>query len=91
MQAFRGRNSRVNCPACHFIMLRSVLYRRSFEGMLLRCMNKDDAHWVLNEAHSIICNSHFSYYFSSNATQKKILCMGYYWDTMKTDVGDSIH
>lgn len=63
--------------------------------MLLRCMNKDDAHWVpllsKGEAHSIICNSHFSYYFSSNATKKKILCMGYYWDTMKTDVGDFIH
>jgi hypothetical protein len=59
--------------------------------MLLRCMNKDDAHWVLNEAHSIICNSHFSSDFSSHATQKKILCVGYYWDTMKTDVGDFIH
>jgi ribonuclease HI len=58
-----------------------VLYKRSFDGLLLRCLNESEARKVIIDVHEGSCGSHSS---GHNMT-KKILRMGYYWLKMETD------
>ncbi|XP_038707284.1 uncharacterized protein LOC120002596 [Tripterygium wilfordii] len=67
--------------ASRFIYYKDTLYRRSFDGVFLRCLRKEEANQVLEEAHSGICGAHHSgpkLYF-------QIKRMGYYWSTMVKD------
>ena len=55
-----------------------MLFRRSYEGLFLRCLDKEDAPQTMEEAHSGICGAHQS-------GPKLHFCikkMGYYWQTI---------
>ncbi|KAI3457318.1 hypothetical protein Pfo_013981 [Paulownia fortunei] len=43
-----------------FIHYKSTLYRRSFDGVFLRCLGDDEAIQAIEEAHSGICGAHQS-------------------------------
>ncbi|XP_049344694.1 uncharacterized protein LOC125809066 [Solanum verrucosum] len=58
-----------------------TLYRRSFEGVLLRCLGEEEAVQALQEAHSGMCGSHQS----GPKLHFHIKRMGYYWATMVKD------
>ncbi|XP_071900957.1 uncharacterized protein [Coffea arabica] len=44
--------------APRFILYKDTLYRRSVEGVLLRCLSENEAYWAMHEAHSGICKAH---------------------------------
>ncbi|XP_070018090.1 uncharacterized protein LOC142172712 [Nicotiana tabacum] len=70
--------------APRFIFYKGTLFRRSFEGLFLRCLDKEEARQMMEEAHSSSCGSHQSgpnLYFH-------IKGMGYYWATMVKDCMD---
>ena len=46
--------------APRFLYYKDTLYRRSFEGMLLRCLGEEETIQALQEAHSGVCGSHQS-------------------------------
>ncbi|KAI3467894.1 hypothetical protein Pfo_024557 [Paulownia fortunei] len=46
--------------AARFIHYKSTLYRRSFDGVFLRCLGDDEAIQAIEEAHSGICGAHQS-------------------------------
>ncbi|KAF7135155.1 hypothetical protein RHSIM_Rhsim08G0132900 [Rhododendron simsii] len=46
--------------APRFIYSKDTLYRRSFEGLFLRCLEEHEAKKALEEAHSGICGAHQS-------------------------------
>ncbi|XP_070004833.1 uncharacterized protein [Nicotiana sylvestris] len=46
------RKTEIRCRAPRFLYYKDTLYRRSFEGVLLRCLGKDEALQALQEAHS---------------------------------------
>ncbi|KAI5347393.1 hypothetical protein L3X38_015272 [Prunus dulcis] len=71
----------VRCRANHFIYLNDTLYKRSFDGILLRCLSKQEATTVLLETHGGVCGAHQS--GPKLAAQLKRL--GYYWPTMVQD------
>ncbi|XP_057481966.1 uncharacterized protein LOC130768877 [Actinidia eriantha] len=54
------RRTDVRRCAPRFIYYNSTLYRRSFEGLLLRCLGENEATHALEEAHSGICGAHQS-------------------------------
>ncbi|XP_020412323.1 uncharacterized protein LOC109947171 [Prunus persica] len=64
--------------APRFIYYKEILYRRSFEGVFLRCLDKEDAFKAIEEAHSGICGAHQS----GPKLHFQIKRMGYYWPTM---------
>jgi len=63
-----------------------ILYKRSFDGMLMRCLNEKEARKVIEEVHEGSCGSHSS----GHNMAKKILRMGYYWLKMETDCIDYV-
>ncbi|CAL9004724.1 unnamed protein product [Prunus brigantina] len=72
--------------APRFIYYKEILYRRSFEGLFLRCLGEEDTSKAMEEAHSGICGAHQSgpkLYF-------QIKRMGYYWPTMVKDCMDYV-
>ncbi|KAL0539418.1 hypothetical protein IC582_023630 [Cucumis melo] len=46
--------------AAHFIYYKGTLYRRSLEGLFLRCLGKEESIKALEEAHEGVCGAHQS-------------------------------
>jgi hypothetical protein len=54
---------------------------RNPDGVILRCVNKEEAKKLLEELHSGYCGGHFA----ARTTAHKILRVGYYWPTLFSD------
>eukprot|EP00253_Pinus_taeda_P009949 PITA_09949 len=62
-------------------MANDTLYRKNYDGIWLRCLEKDDANHVLKEMHDDPTGGHFG----GETTTHKILRAGYYWPTVFRD------
>ena len=58
-----------------------TLYRRSYDGILLRCLSNSEAQEVLKEAHDGICGAHQP----GPKLKNRLHRLGYYWPTMIAD------
>ncbi|XP_076884643.1 uncharacterized protein LOC143533894 [Bidens hawaiensis] len=58
-----------------------VLFRKSFLGPLLRCVDVEDANFVIREIHEGICGLHAG----PRMVVAKIMNVGYYWPGMHMD------
>ncbi|KAL0421228.1 UNVERIFIED_CONTAM: hypothetical protein Slati_3145700 [Sesamum latifolium] len=67
--------------ATRFIHHNDTLYRRSFDGVFLRCLSDDEEIQAMEEAHSGVCGAHQS----GPKLHFHIKRMGYYWPTMVKD------
>ncbi|WKA02937.1 hypothetical protein VitviT2T_021083 [Vitis vinifera] len=67
--------------APRFIYYKETLCRRSFNGVLLRCLGREETNQTIEEAHSGICGAHQS----EPKLHFRIKRMGYYWPTMVKD------
>jgi len=63
-----------------------ILYKRSFDGTLLRCLNETDARSTLQEVHEGICSIHAS----GHMVARKIQRAGYFWMTLEKDCIDYV-
>ncbi|KAJ6822560.1 uncharacterized protein M6B38_388220 [Iris pallida] len=61
-----------------------MLYRRSYDGLLLRCLSESEAKQTLREAHDSVCGAHQP----GPKLQDRIRRMGYYWPSMIADAVD---
>ncbi|XP_071933142.1 uncharacterized protein [Coffea arabica] len=52
------RRTDIRRRAPRFILYKNKLYRKSFEGVLLRCLSEDEAYRAMHEAYSRICGAH---------------------------------
>jgi hypothetical protein len=62
-------------------LINSVLFRINYDGVLLRCLEREDAEKVLKELHDGPIIGHFA----GNTTAHKKLRAGYYWPTLFKD------
>ena len=69
-----------------YILCGGQLYKRSYDGIHLRCLKKEKAKKVMEKVHQGICGPHMN----GRMLAKKILRMGYYWNTMETDCVDYV-
>ncbi|XP_019172511.1 PREDICTED: uncharacterized protein LOC109167896 [Ipomoea nil] len=67
-----------------FIYYKETLYRRSFDGIFLRCLGEEEALQAMQEAHSGVCGAHQS----GPKLHFHIKRMGYYWPAMVNDCID---
>jgi len=76
-------NKRVDVKrrALRFTLKNNTLYRKAFEGVLLRCLSREEATYVLNEVHAGVCDAHQA----SPKLANQIKRLGYYWPTMVQD------
>ena len=69
-----------------YILCGGQLYRSSYDGIHPRFVKKEEAKRVIEEVHQGICGPHMN----GRMLAKKILRMGYYWNTMETDCIDFV-
>ncbi|XP_074305753.1 uncharacterized protein LOC141640976 [Silene latifolia] len=73
-QSFRIKASR-------FVLIDSVLFRRSLAKPYLRFLNREEANPVLQDVHSGECGNHAG----GRSLSTKILRQGYFWPIMRVD------
>jgi hypothetical protein len=57
-----------------FHLVNGILFRQNFDGVLMRCLEKDEAEKVLLELHAGEAGGHFG----GDTTAHKVLRVGYY-------------
>ncbi|KAG9453420.1 hypothetical protein H6P81_006324 [Aristolochia fimbriata] len=67
--------------APRYVFVNDVLYRRSYEGLLLRYLSKEEGLQVLKETHGGICGEHQA----GPKLHLQVKRLGYYWSSMLRD------
>jgi hypothetical protein len=67
--------------SAQYQLVHGILFRRNYDGVLLRCLEKQDVDKVLKELHDGPARGNFA----GETTTHKILRVGYYWPTMFKD------
>ncbi|KAF8019968.1 hypothetical protein BT93_G0605 [Corymbia citriodora subsp. variegata] len=71
----------LNKLALKFFVFGSVLYKRSYDSILLKCVDTKEASQLMQEIHEEECGPHMN----GHLLARKIMRLGYYWLTMETD------
>jgi hypothetical protein len=61
-----------------YVLIVDILFRRNYDGILLRCVDENQAQEMVREFHEGICGGHFS----PTTTTHKIIRDGFYWTSM---------
>ena len=72
--------------AARFTVLNDELYKRDFSQPYLRCIEEEEAKYVLEEVHGGICNDHMG----AKSFVRKVIRAGYFWPTMQQDAADFV-
>ncbi|RDX97189.1 Gypsy retrotransposon integrase-like protein 1, partial [Mucuna pruriens] len=72
---------KIRKEASKYTLIEQRLYRRGFSYPLLRCVDGDEALYIIQEVHEGICGTHIG----ARALAGKIARAGYYWPTLKID------
>ena len=67
--------------ADNFYLNGDILYKRNFDMVFLRCVDRHEANLLMTEAHE----GSFGTHSNGHAMAKKMLRAGYYWLTMESD------
>ncbi|XP_021991704.1 uncharacterized protein LOC110888488 [Helianthus annuus] len=78
---------KIQNKALFYEMNGGILYRRSFLGPLLRCVDPQDASYLIREIHEGICGIHAG----PRMVVAKIMNAGYYWPGMHVDALKELH
>ncbi|XP_076925007.1 uncharacterized protein LOC143587659 [Bidens hawaiensis] len=81
LPAGKAEARKIKHKALNYQMTDGILYRRSFLGPLLRCVDAEDANYLIREIHEGICGLHAG----PRMTIAKIMNAGYYWPGMHMD------
>ena len=73
--------SRIRKRSINYTCINDVLYRRSCDGILLRCLAGSETIEALNEVHAGTCGAHQS----GLKLHYQLRHLGYYWPTMFDD------
>ncbi|XP_035840174.1 uncharacterized protein LOC118487436 [Helianthus annuus] len=80
----KAKARKIQHKAINYEMADGVLYRKSFMGPLLRCVDKTDAQYLVREIHEGLCGIHAG----PRMVVAKIMSAGYYWPGMHMDAVD---
>ena len=64
--------------AFKYVLMDDDLYRRTADGILLKCLDEDQARVAMGEVHEGICGTHQS----AHKMKWLLRCAGFYWPTM---------
>ncbi|XP_076943274.1 uncharacterized protein LOC143613463 [Bidens hawaiensis] len=77
----KAEAQKIRYKALNYTIQDEILYRRSYLGPLLRCVDPQDANYLLREIHEGICGVHAG----PRMVVAKIMNTGYYWPGMHAD------
>lgn len=79
--ASKSSHVRIQKLPTRYILLSNILYRRSYNGLILWCLTKADFPLALPETHLGSGGGHFG----GKSLVYKLIHMGYYWKMMEQD------
>ncbi|XP_076889230.1 uncharacterized protein LOC143539927 [Bidens hawaiensis] len=82
----KATNRKIRHKALNYQMQEGVLYRWSFLGPLLRCVDAEDANYLIREVYEGICGFHAG----PRMVVAKLMNVGYYWLGMHKDAVQEI-
>ena len=77
----RAKVIKVKVWAARYLIVNGVLYRRSFSGLYLRCLPKEEVERVIEQVHQGARGMHIG----GRTLCHRIVTQGYYWPTMKQE------
>ncbi|RDX61813.1 Tf2-8, partial [Mucuna pruriens] len=80
------KSSKIRKEASKYMLIEQRLYRRGFSSPLLKCVDSEEAEYIIKEVHEGVCGTHIR----GRALAGKIARAGYYWPTLKTDCLDYV-
>ena len=69
---------KLKVQAARFVLIKDILYKRSFSCPYLRLLGLEEVNYVMREVHEGICGNHFR----SWSLVHKLIWAGYYWLTI---------
>ena len=69
---------RIRKRAARFAILNDTLYKRGFSMPYLKCINEEEAKYILKEIHEGICGDHAGL----RSLVSKVIRIGYFWPTL---------
>ena len=72
--------------AAKYVIIKGKLYKRGYAEPFLRCLDPDEASYVLREIHKGVCGNHSG----GRSLAKKCVRQGYYWPTMERDATELV-
>ncbi|XP_075479406.1 uncharacterized protein LOC142520289 [Primulina tabacum] len=77
----KARAQKTKRQAPMFVLLNNILYRRSFQGPLWKCLSKKEVDYVLREIHEGCSAEHLG----GMSLARKIMLAGFWWPTLSQD------
>ena len=77
---------KVQKRAARFTILNDELYKRGYSQPYLRCIEGEEAKYILEEVHGGICGDHMGV----KSLVRKIMRIGYFWPTMQQDTANLV-
>ena len=68
------------------MVLNDELYKRGFSQPYLRCVEEEEAKYVLEEVHGRVCGDHIR----GKSFVKKTMKASYFWHSMQKDATDFV-
>ncbi|RDX91699.1 hypothetical protein CR513_26281, partial [Mucuna pruriens] len=78
--------SKIRKEAPKYTLVEQRLYRRGFSSPLFKCVDLEEAEYVIKEVHEGVCGTHIG----GRALAGKIARTGYYWPSLKADCMDYV-
>ncbi|RDX98920.1 Tf2-6, partial [Mucuna pruriens] len=78
--------SRIRKEAPKYTLVEQRLYMRGFSSPVLKCVDPEEAEYVIKEVHEGVCGTHIG----GRALAGKIARAGYYWPSLKIDCMDYV-
>ncbi|XP_075483547.1 uncharacterized protein LOC142523698 [Primulina tabacum] len=76
----RTQAQKTKRQAPRFVLLNNMLYRRSFQGPLLKCLSEKEVDYVLREIHEGCCAEHLG----GMSLARKTMLAGFWWPNLKS-------
>eukprot|EP00253_Pinus_taeda_P013143 PITA_13143 len=80
------RKRAIRLKAKNFSLVDNVLFKKNYDSILLRCLEKSEAQKMLQELHDGPAGGHFG----ADTTAHKIIHAGYYWPTLFRDTHEYV-
>jgi hypothetical protein len=71
----------LNIKENQYVLIVDILFKRNYDGILLRCVDENMAQELMREFHEGICGGHFV----RTATSHEIIRAGFYWPSIFRD------
>jgi len=79
-------NKTMKQQTTQFLLINQDLYWRGYTHPLLKCLNTEQASYIMREIHEGVCCTHSG----ARTMVAKIMSAGYYWSTVHGDCTDYI-